>query len=198
LAVNAGGYEIFYGSKENLTHMSTMNNDTHVLRSNVVDRVVASHGNDQISNVGTGDVVYGGADNDVISIVSTDFVRVDGGLGADTLKLDGQNLYLNLATMGAKVQGFEHFDMGNGNNTLALRFSDLIATGERELMLNNGKMQVQITGDNGQVELSSGNEASQRWLQKGQTSQGGITYNVYSNLGQTGELFVENTIHVIL
>ncbi|MHA7847653.1 Ig-like domain-containing protein [Serratia sp. D1N4] len=198
LAFNAGGYEIFYGSKENLTHMSTIDNDTHVLRTNVVDRVAASHGNDQISNVGTGDVVYGGAGNDVISIVSTDFVRVDGGLGTDTLKLDGQSLYLNLATMGAKVQGFEHFDMGNGNNTLALRFSDLIATGERDLMLNDSKMQLQITGDNGQVELNSGNEASQRWLHQGQTSQGGITYNVYSNMGQTGELFVENTIHVIL
>ncbi|MFZ1873190.1 MAG: Ig-like domain-containing protein [Chania sp.] len=197
-ATNGGKYDVYYGSVENLTQAFTVGDDVLVGLSGLVDRISGGLGNDRISNIGTGDVAYGGGGNDTISIVGTDFVRVDGGLGIDTLKLDGQNMHLNLAEMGQKVQGFEHFDLSNGNNFMNLRLSDLIQSGERNLLIDDGKMQMQITGDNGQVELNSGATASESWVHQGATTLDGVAYNVYSNVGNTGELFIENTIGVTI
>ncbi|MFZ1873827.1 MAG: integrin alpha, partial [Chania sp.] len=197
-ASNGGKFDIYYGSVDNLTQAFTVGDDVLVGLTGQVDRISGGLGNDRISNIGTGDVAYGGGGNDTVSIVGTDFVRVDGGLGIDTLELGGQNMHLNLAEMGLKVQGFEQFDLGNGNNSISLRLSDLIDSGERDLLVNDSKVQLQITGDNGLVELSAGATASESWTHQGATTLNGVAYNIYSNVGNTGELFIEQTLNVTI
>jgi len=72
-------------------------------------------------------VLYAGPGNDVLVYDATD-VRVDGGLGTDTLRLDGSGLTLDLgAIVGSKARGLEEADVsGSGANTLQLDVRDLL------------------------------------------------------------------------
>ncbi|GER09893.1 Ig-like domain-containing protein [Variovorax boronicumulans] len=173
----------------------TDSDDTLIARLGYADRLEGGAGNDTFTKVGTGDTVHGGAGDDTVRINSGDFAHLDGGLGIDTLVMDGKAMHIDLSALGAKVQGFEKFDLGAGGNTLALHASDVLAGGARDMVVADGKVQMLVNGANGDVNLLGGDDS---WTQGGNATVGGVTYSVYTNLAGTAELLVEDKVHVTI
>ncbi|MEO5369089.1 MAG: Ig-like domain-containing protein [Magnetococcus sp. DMHC-1] len=85
-------------------------------------------GNDTLTGTGGADVLIGGAGNDILAITDATFLKIDGGTGQDTLRLDGAGFTLNLATAGmaGKIANIEIIDLtGSGNNGLTLTSATL-------------------------------------------------------------------------
>lgn len=81
-------------------------------------------GNDTVAGNGGADAIYTGPGDDTITISDGDFIRIDGGGGTDTLKLNGAGINLNLMEGSAKVRSVEVFDIrGTGANILSLNKS---------------------------------------------------------------------------
>lgn len=157
------------------------------------DRLSGGAGSEAISSVGTGETVYAGPGDDVVRITSIDFAEVNGGPGMDTLVMDGQSMHLDLSVLGAKVQGFEKFDLGTGGNKLSLAVSDLLGAAAPDVLTANGRLQLVVNGHDGEVNLhGNGND----WMTGGVVSVGGVTYDVFSNLAGTAELLVEDGVQV--
>ncbi|GER15403.1 Ig-like domain-containing protein [Variovorax boronicumulans] len=173
----------------------TDSDDTLIARLGFADRLEGGAGNDTFTKVGTGDTVHGGAGDDTIRINSGDFTRLDGGLGIDTLVMDGKAMHIDLSALGAKLQGFEKFDLGVGGNTLALSAQDLLAGGARDMVTTDGKVQMLVNGANGDVNLLGGDDG---WTLGNAATVGGVTYSVYTNLAGTAELLVEDKVHVTI
>lgn len=93
-----------------------------------IDVLIGAQGNDTLTGDGGSDVLLGGQGNDTLTIVSTEFRRVVGGLGTDTLNLSGSGLTLNLTTLSDnRLQGIEQIDItGSGNNTLTLNLAEVL------------------------------------------------------------------------
>ncbi|QFZ84366.1 hypothetical protein GFK26_17155 [Variovorax paradoxus] len=180
---------------DHATQTYTDSDDTLIARLGFADRLEGGAGNDTFTTVGTADVVHGGAGNDTIRINSGDFERLDGGLGIDTLVMDGKSMHIDLSALGMKVQGFEKFDLGAGGNTLALSASDVLAGGVRDMVTADGKVQMLVNGANGDVDLRGGNDG---WAQGSNATVGGVTYSVYTNLAGTAELLIEDKVHVTI
>uniref|UniRef100_UPI003137E068 Ig-like domain-containing protein n=1 Tax=Variovorax sp. YR752 TaxID=1884383 RepID=UPI003137E068 len=180
------------------THVYAGSDETLIAKLGFADRLEGGAGNDTFTNVGTGDVVHGGAGNDTVRIHSGDFERLDGGLGIDTLVMDGKSMHIDLSALGAKVQGFEKFDLGAGGNTLALSASDVLAGGARDRVMADGKVQMLVNGANGDVDLLGGHDGADGWTQGSNATVGGVTYSVYTNLAGTAELLVEDKVHVTI
>ena len=166
--------------------------------------ITGGAGNDIIHGVGTDttgttattvghDVAYGGAGNDIIGITGTNFTRIDGGLGADTLKIETTGLTLDLTAMGTRIQNIETFDLGTGTtNTLKLRLSDVInmseplAAGEHLAINGGGKVDLfEAIGTTG-------------WSNTGTATQNGVSYNVYhfAGMNTNEELYIQTGITV--
>ena len=98
------------------------------------ERLLGTSGNDTLSGGGGADAISTGAGNDTVLIHDASFLRVDGGLGVDTLKLDATASAINLDFtangLGGKIYGFENIDLtGGGNNSLKLTVQDVLAQG---------------------------------------------------------------------
>ena len=81
-------------------------------------------GDDVIDTGGGADVAYGGQGDDTIVVDDLDFMRVDGGLGYDTLIVDAAGS-LDLTTIGrARILELEHFELRDGAQQLRLNTGD--------------------------------------------------------------------------
>ncbi|QFZ84367.1 hypothetical protein GFK26_17160 [Variovorax paradoxus] len=180
---------------DHTTQTYTDSDDAFIARLGFADRLEGGAGNDTFTQVGTSDVVHGGAGDDVIRVNSGDFTRIEGGLGIDTLVMDGKSMHIDLSALGMKVQGFERFDLGAGGNTLALSAADVLAGGARDMVTADGKVQMLVNGANGDVDLLGGSDG---WSQGSNTTVGDVTYTVYTNLAGTAELLVEDKVHVTI
>ncbi|WP_354410998.1 Ig-like domain-containing protein [Variovorax atrisoli] len=202
----AGYLDVVYSSAFNFTNLLTVGNDV-IAATAGRDRLSGGAGDDVITDVRAGDSAYGGAGNDRIHISEiTGVVRVDGGLGIDTLVVDASNLTLDLPKLGLRVQGFENFDLGTGaNNTgnvLRLRLSDVLNQ-QSSMGTGNGTGQghMRVTGDNGDaVQLLQG---AGSWSSNGSTSVAGVNYTIYHNsalpAGNTlGDVWVQQGVRVVL
>jgi hypothetical protein len=155
------------------------------------DVIYAGNGNDTIYTEGGADAVYAGAGNDNIVVNTLEFMLIDGGLGFDTLTLDGANMELDFAsiTAGEKLKSIEAIDLtGTGDNTLKLSFDDVFA-------INDSK-ELYVKGDSGDVvDLTS----AQPILPTTQEVNG-TTYNVYEYNAENeyAKILVEQTVTVNL
>jgi len=139
------------------------------------NQLVGGLGNDTLIGGGGSDVLYGGAGHDVMQVnadnlaqlalagTSQNIMRIDGGGGIDTLKLDGAGLVLDLANIkGVAMQNMEKVDLsGSGNNTLKLNVHDLLENFTSANVWNAGnsstgnlgatvsRNQLMVTGDAG-------------------------------------------------
>ena len=114
-------------------------------------------GADTFTEIASGDVVRGGADDDSISVNSLDFAHLDGGTGRDTLVLDGPGLLLDLTGAGnAGVDSVEIFDLsGTGADRLVL---DALAVFDLTEERDGGMAILDVLGDaDDMVDLSVGN-----------------------------------------
>ncbi|MFC7049706.1 cadherin domain-containing protein [Emcibacter nanhaiensis] len=91
------------------------------------DSLVGGLGDDTLTSDGGGDVLYGGYGDDTFIIDTTDFFRLEGGGGADSLRLDGSDLDLT-AINNNNLSGLETVDLATdgGANALTLDIMDLI------------------------------------------------------------------------
>lgn len=93
------------------------------------ETIVGGDGDDTLRAQAGFDVVYGGGGDDVIVLGSPNLFRIDGGLGDDTLALDGDGITLDLpAYFETAIAGIEAVDLtGTGDNALFLETRDLRA-----------------------------------------------------------------------
>ncbi len=211
---DAGQTRFIYGSQAHLTQAASVNGETLLAGETStgyaaivggVDRISGGLGNDTITGIGSSadtgnnglfDAAYGGAGNDSIEIVGTNVTRVDGGLGTDTLKFNASGIDLDLAAAGAKVQGFEAFDIGGtGANSLSLRLADVLQ------QKDNPTLSFQVLGGaDDSVTLTNANGGT--WAATGASkSINGHTFDVYHNsalvaANTQGDVLLEQSLQV--
>ncbi|MEA5104084.1 Ig-like domain-containing protein [Pantoea sp. S18] len=117
----------------------------------------------------------------------------------DTLEFTGKDQLLNLTALNSKVDSIEIFDItGTGDNTLKLDFNTLLQHGEKDLFIEDGKTQLLVKGNEGDVVqlkdiLPEGSDISEWQHQDGTVTVAGVEYDVYSH-GDDAELLVQQGV----
>ncbi|ASM76015.1 uncharacterized protein VITFI_CDS0236 [Vitreoscilla filiformis] len=169
------------------------------------NQIVAGAGDDTLTGAGGADVLYGGAGNDVIVLNASNVtalgqtggsqavMRVDGGTGIDTLRIDGAGITLNLTPLKTPViQNIDIVDLtGSGNNVLTLSVLDVLQLGAANTFSTAGRQQLMVSGDAGDsVTLSdSGN-----WSVAGSLSYGGQSYTLYNHNSSAAQLLIDTDL----
>ncbi|MDD2399956.1 MAG: hypothetical protein PHR75_05060, partial [Sulfurovum sp.] len=130
------------------------------------------------------DTISGGNGNDVIFFDTED--TIDGGAGIDMLFIDGKNISLDLTEISdMQISNIEIINItGNGDNTLTLNYSDLLALNDSDTLY--------VTGNGGDTVNLSGETFI------GSETVGGVVYNTY-NLGGTeaADIWIQQDITVL-
>ena len=117
----------------------------------------------------------------------------------DTLQLTGKDQLLDLSQHKAEIQSVEIFDIrGSGDNTLIIDLDALLHYGEKDLFIEDGKTQLMVNGDAGDVVqlkdiLPQGSDISEWQHQQGTVTVAGVEYEVYSH-GDDAELLVQQGV----
>ncbi|ASM76614.1 FG-GAP repeat protein [Vitreoscilla filiformis] len=166
------------------------------------NQLVAGAGDDTLIGSGGADVLYGGAGDDVIVLNTSNLselgqtgdsqsiLRIDGGSGVDTLRIDGAGITLDLTAVKAPViQNIDVLDItGSGDNVLVMSLTDVLQLGAANTFSTAGKMQLMIQGNAGDsVTL---NDAAD-WQATGTASYEGQTYQLYDRDGASAQLWVD-------
>lgn len=130
------------------------------------------------------DAISGGNGNDVIFFDAED--TIDGGADIDILFIDGKNISLDLTAISdTQISNIETINItGNGDNTLTLNYSDLLALNDSDTLY--------VTGNGGDTVNLSGETFI------GSETVGGVVYNTY-NLGGTeaADIWIQQDITVL-
>ena len=180
-----------------------------------VDTIDGGEGNDTINGGAGDDVINGGAGNDTIGggvgadtidagagndtiVFDADDLIINGGDGSDTLLINVSGTTIDFGTFDAtKFEGIEVIDMtGNGAQSLTnLSTSDVLDIISDTVMTDKDLI---IKGDGGingdSVTLTN------EWTSNGTTSQGGISYNVYSFSDTNGnhDLLIQTDVNTTI
>lgn len=148
------------------------------------DLIHGGDGHDILIGGNGTDALYGDAGDDAMVYDADDVIG--GGAGTDTLHLFGNDIHLDLTVIAnTKITGIEIIDMtGNGDNTLALNYTDLLALSDTDTLyvIGNGGDTVTLSGEvfTGSAEID------------------GVIYNTY-NIGGTSaaDIWVHQEIAVL-
>ena len=140
--------------------------------TNGAENLVGSNRDDFIDTMGGADSVRAGAGDDRIG-VGTDFFRIDGGRGFDSLVLTGSGLSLDLTSLGnTLIKDIEQISLtGTGNNSLTINALNLNALGG---LRESGKTKLIIEGNAGDSLITD-----DTWVANGTEGYAGSTYNLY-------------------
>ncbi|MEX2648200.1 MAG: hypothetical protein WD673_04210 [Alphaproteobacteria bacterium] len=130
--INAGSAHVLFGRDFAgvVNRLGTDGADT-LTGSAANDIIVGGQGDDTLDGGAGRDVLIGGAGNDVLAWDPADKLRVDGGSGDDTLRVDGAAKTLDLTTINETEHynlytGIEAIDLaGAGDNALTFDIEDL-------------------------------------------------------------------------
>ncbi|MBB3304075.1 MULTISPECIES: Ig-like domain-containing protein [unclassified Enterobacter] len=117
----------------------------------------------------------------------------------DTLQLTGSGQLLDLIAQNSSIESIEIIDItGSGDNILKLDLNALLQHGEKDLFIEDGKTQLLVKGDEGDVVqlvdiLPEGSDISEWQHQEGTVTVAGVEYNVYSH-GDDAELLVQQGV----
>ncbi len=142
-----------------------------------------------------GPSVTGSAGADTVTVSDLHFTHIDGGAGTDTLVLNGENMTLDLTSLGLKVEHIEVVDLGkSGTNALKLDLNEALNitdTQSEDLVIKGA--------DGSQVTLANANGGV--WENTGQRALDGQTFDVYHNSALTsdntlGDVLVQHNLQV--
>ncbi len=179
IATDAGVAYFVYGDDFNgsITHRGDETDDT-LTGTGGDDSMVGGQGNDLMIGAGGADTFYGGAGDDTIVIGSSEFYRVRGGAGEDTLRFSGE-IVLSLEDQRDRIDEIERIDLGEpGPDSVSVRRLDLLnlsPTSNRLYVVGTSEDKVESLGDN--------------WQFNGAVADNGIDFNSFS--AGRAELFVE-------
>lgn len=122
-------YVVFGGDFDASIGLLGTAGDDALVGTDLDDVIVGGAGNDAISAMAGFDTVHAGAGDDRIVLTSPNLYRIDGGLGFDTLALDGGDVVLDLGGYyETAISGIEVLDLtGTGDNLVLLELRDLRA-----------------------------------------------------------------------
>ena len=168
------------------------------------DTLVGTSGNDILQGGGGRDVLQGGAGDDILFWEGAE-LRLEGGLGMDTLSLRSVDQTLDLTALSnSTLLGIEQVDLtGNGDNILALGLQDL-------LDLSSDSDQLMVHGDAGDVVQVRGgmdwmlnadstvvvDGASHATDAAGQAMVGADSYVVYHDVSGVHALLVDTQVEL--
>ena len=109
----AGAAYVLFGDNFTgaITHRGDAGDNT-LVGTALGDAMVGGLGHDLFIGNGGPDVYYGGADDDTIRISDTSFHRIHGGVGLDTIELEGVGTQLSLIDSRGRIDGIERVDLG--------------------------------------------------------------------------------------
>lgn len=114
-----------------------------------------------------------------------------------TLKIENSQSTFNFDDFSQQITPLSRLDMKNGEETtLMLAVKDLLSTGADNLYIADGKKQLMIDGDLGDVLIITGlNDENnvESWLHSGKVTVAGVHYDVYL-IDDNHELLIENGI----
>jgi hypothetical protein len=131
--------------------------------------------------------------------LTTDVVIQEQEGKGDILLLNGTDQIIDLSIVGNQLQSIEVVDItGHGDNTLNLNLNDVLNLGEKDLFINDGKVQMMVKGDEGDIvnleaELK-GTEPSDWAKATDSVEVAGIRYEVYQNSTANVELLVQEGV----
>ena len=147
------------------------------------DAIVAGAGDDELIGNGGPDVLSAGQGDDLLAVSDTGFVRLTGGTGFDTLRLDGSGLTLDLTAIpDSAVTGIERIDIrGSGANTLTLNAQEVLNLSDSSNTL------LVLSDSDDTVNIGAG------WTAAGQEMIDGMTFDVYTQGNATLKLMTIST-----
>jgi hypothetical protein len=170
--------------------------------------IYGGSGDDTIVSGGGADVMYGGGGNDTF-VLDADTIAylsgseplplVDGGLGIDTLRLDGSGITLDLAAMDSdRILGIEKIDLsGSGANTLHLTAAELLHQDQDVFnVTGNGSdsfHQLMVDGDGDDTVIISDISDWSHGATDTYT-ENSIVYDVYTNGAEHAQLLINQAI----
>ncbi|NKB55075.1 MAG: hypothetical protein GKS00_01955 [Alphaproteobacteria bacterium] len=159
----------FWGSTDPITMTGTAGNETR-------EMLRGGAGDDTLTGLGGADVFRAGAGDDVLGVSDTAFVRIDGGTGRDTLRLDGSGMVLDFTSIPPSiVESIERIDLtGTGGNTLRLTLRDLLDLSDDT---SGGVTTLTVLGNAGDVVRL----ADFGWRAVGGTTIDGESFTRYEN-----------------
>lgn len=181
----AGEVYVIYGG--NFTSAVTIpgsDNSETLTGTPSADNIMGGRGDDTLIGNGGADVAYGGQGDDVLAISDLAFLRLDGGNGTDTLRLDGGGLELNLTTIpDGKLQNIEVIDItGTGSNSLMLNLHDVLSlTGNSNSQHAAHTLRINLDADD-LLDKGTG------WTQGDSVQIDGVFYAVYTQGAATLEV----------
>ncbi|WP_051888514.1 hypothetical protein [Caballeronia sordidicola] len=105
-------------------------------------------------------------------------------------------------TTGSTIAGIERIDLGGQHNTLKIAMIDVLNLGETDLFRADGKQQLMVNGKAGDtVELSNtrvAGIADGDWERQGNSTIGGVAYNVYEHSTAHVELMVQSGVQIAI
>jgi hypothetical protein len=142
---NAGESYVIYGNDFNpdsVVTKGTSGND-NLNGDKGTNLINGGAGNDLLFGKGGDDILLGGKGNDNITVDDNKFIKIDGGTGKDTLKINATNLTLDLTDGEINIDNIEVIDLtGKGDNTLNLAKENILKLSETSNTL-------EVTGNSG-------------------------------------------------
>ncbi|WP_158553211.1 MULTISPECIES: Ig-like domain-containing protein [Mesorhizobium] len=138
--------------------------------TNAADFMAGTDHSDNLTGAGGADVLLGYDGDDILTVADTDFARIDGGEGNDTLILSGSGLHLDLSSRASDVvTSVETIDItGSGANTLNVTANDVFN-------ISSTTNQLVIDGDSNDTVEAYG------FTNTGTQTINTHTYNVYTD-----------------
>ena len=174
-----GASYVIFGGQEVLDSADVGDEMANTLTGNsMANQIIGGAGNDTLIGGGGEDVLRGGAGNDVLTINDDDFAIINGGLGTDTLRLDGLLITLDLASIpNSHLDSIEVIDLNGMASTLILATDDILS-----IVGNEAQNTLRIDGN------SSNNLRIEAPFSVSETPQviNGISYRVYQPSASLG------------